>query len=172
MTKKKAKSFTLIEMLVVVAIIAIIVGILLPVLSKVRLYSHRTRMKDIADQIETAWENYLTDFRCFPPLNLTEMNMWTMQILGTKTTSYNKVNIYIDLSTNELAKGGIYDFWGERFQMAIDNGKSWGDTVAYDGKVTAGPHGTVYKVAAVWSKGLRNGKSGQPDDPSDDIKSW
>ena len=166
------RSFTLLEMLAVVAIISLIVGILLPVLSKVRLYANRTRMKDIACQIATVWENYLTDFRCFPPLNITSMDITAIQIIGTKTTSYNKVFVYLDIGTNEWAKGGIYDMWGEKFQVALDNGKSWGDPTAYDGKVLAGPHGTVYKVVAVWSKGLRNGKGGQPDDKDDDIKSW
>ena len=168
----KKRGFTLIELLVVIAIIVLIVGILLPVLSQVRLYAHRTRIRDMVHQVKVSWETYLQDYRSLPPMDMREMTGVPMQILATVTTSYNRSQYYIEFGTNEWAKGEMLDFWGGRIQFALDNGSSWGDTVAYDGHVTAGPHGTVFHSVAAWSKGTRNGLGGTQDDPADDIKSW
>jgi len=172
------RGFTLVEMLVVIAIIALIAGILLPVLSNVRRYAHRTRMRDVVHQVKTAWETYLQDYRSFPMIDMREMadrptnSIGPMKILGTLATTYNKSQYYLEFGTNEWKNWEMLDFWGGRIQFAIDNGRSWGDTVAYDGRVTAGAHGAVFQSVAAWSKGTRNGLNGTIDDPTDDITSW
>lgn len=172
MVNRRKGSFTLIEMLAVMGIIAILAGILLPILTKVRQYSKRAVARDICYQVATAWKSYLQDYRKFPALNLTEMNQQAIDILGTTGTVYNKTQMYLEFNTNELARGGMLDPWGGRIQFALDNGISRGDAVPYDGKVRVGSFGNVYDSVAVWSKGEKNGLNGTTDDESDDVRGW
>ena len=56
------RAFTLIELLVVVSIIALLVAILLPALSKARGMARRTVCQTNLKQIALAWNMYLDDF--------------------------------------------------------------------------------------------------------------
>lgn len=162
------KAFTVLELLVTIAIIAVLAGIILPVLSKGRQAAWRARTRDSVYQLVVAWNSYLSDYRQFPDIAITEMNLNAMNILGTTNTVYNNRYIYMEFTKTEWASG-FRDKWGELYQVALDNGKG-GDSVKYDGEVTT-PHGTVAKNVVVWSKGP-NGKDSTGNEQKDDVKSW
>lgn len=69
--KNKAKSgFTLVELLVVVAIIGILVGLLLPAVQQVREAARNTTCKNNMRQIGLATMNFESSFEAFPPARL------------------------------------------------------------------------------------------------------
>ena len=67
MNKKNIRAFTLIELLVVVSIIALLIAILLPALSKAREISRRTVCSTNVRQLATSFITYATDARGMLP---------------------------------------------------------------------------------------------------------
>jgi|GEM_PF-1742690 len=61
------QGFTLIEMILVVAIIGILVGLLLPVLAKARSSARQSGCKNTMRAIVMALERYREDFKRYPP---------------------------------------------------------------------------------------------------------
>jgi prepilin-type N-terminal cleavage/methylation domain-containing protein len=63
------RGFTLVEMLVVVGIIVVLVGILLPMLTKAQTRAMRTRMQLDVQTLVAAMENYKADMRDYPHID-------------------------------------------------------------------------------------------------------
>jgi prepilin-type N-terminal cleavage/methylation domain-containing protein len=68
----RRRAFTLIELLVVIGVIAILIGILLPTLSRARLAARRTTVLAQLQQIGVAVAAYQAEFRGANPTNLSE----------------------------------------------------------------------------------------------------
>lgn len=167
-TKQRA-GFTLIEMLVVIGIIALLAGMLLPVLSQVRRYTKKTKAKDLIYQTKTAFKQYLVDYRKFPNVAITRMDTNVLNILSGKT--HNSLgHKYMDVSTNELAVG-LLDPWGEQYWISVDNGLGGDGAGAYDHKVNAGAYGVIEEEVVVWSTG-EDKSSADAKSQKDDVRSW
>ncbi|MDD4870365.1 MAG: type II secretion system protein [Kiritimatiellae bacterium] len=175
----RKKSFTLVEMLVVLAIIAALLGMLLPVLGRVREHAKRAKARDAVNQLATAWQGYLTDYRMFPstgddpanPVIIREMNTNMMNILAGRSY-YNTrgSNEFMEFTTNEFVIGFL-DPWGSLYQVRLDNGRL-SDSTPYDGRVNVPQESAeLNRSVAVWSRG-----PDRMDDAvnrkGDDIKSW
>ncbi|MGH7180130.1 MAG: type II secretion system protein, partial [Tepidisphaeraceae bacterium] len=67
-------AFTLVELLVVIGIIAILIGLLLPALSRARRQANKTVTLAHLQQIGQAMANYAVEFKGAHPTNLTDAN--------------------------------------------------------------------------------------------------
>ena len=179
MRERGEGAFTLMEMLVVIAIMGTLAGLLLTAVNSAREAARKAKARDSAHQLANAWEALLLDRRDFPDTSITEMDPDTVKILGTTTTAYNRSRIYMEFATNELANGFL-DPWGERmsnngesgwenrrYRAAVDNGQGNDAGQAYDGQVTLPSGEIVNRSAVAWSCG----KDGV-DNTADDVQSW
>lgn len=166
----RVKGFTLLELLVVIAIIAVIAGLLLPVLSKVRRYSKKTQAKELMYQVRTAFKQYLVDYRKFPDMNIERTDADVMAVL--RGTTHNSLgHKYMDVTTNELVYGYL-DPWNEQYWISVDNNRG-GDAGngAYNGEVTIGSYPAVQDDVALLSKG-EDKADGTPAQRRDDVRTW
>ncbi len=147
-------AFTLIEMLVVIAIIGILMSLLIPALSGARHRARVTRARMEMNQIETAWISYRNDHRELPQ-GLTRMDSRAVQYLSGDN---DRGIAYMEFS-NAQASGGFEDPWETVYWLRLASGNSQNlGTVGVPGVGRV----NLQRPVALWSTGS----------PGETIVSW
>lgn len=191
--------FTLIELLTVIAIIAVLMGLLFPVMGKVKESARRTQAKNDALAIVNAVKAYYTEYGKYPLIDsakssgkyTSSTNNQLMNILranpqgSTQETQMNPRKIvFLEAGSakgsGNVQKGGIgtdgifYDPWGNGYEIWLDQDYDNQIEQPYTANSGAGmnPLSTGVIVFSYGKDG--EGGSGSKDSGAaeDDVISW
>ena len=172
--------FTLVELLITIAIIAILAAVLLPGVSSVVTKTRVTRTYNTAVQVSNSWMLLIQDMRTMPPVQLTKGDI----MMNHSNTTL--ISSYYDLD-RVSGKFGILGDWGMRvvrsspstmtesqfasqnpghYVWARMNSRLQGDMATPDGC-------QVSKTVIVWAaNGSKKDFTGRESPAPADIKTW
>ena len=123
--------FTLVEMLVVVAIIAILAGILVPTVNGGLKSAKKRRAEVECQNIETAVRQFQSDFRYMPWGNYNDKKKMGDDQWAEESGNQKKVmsflqgsnvlqKIYLEIPDSGKGDGVFYDPWGKPYVIGMD----------------------------------------------------
>jgi prepilin-type N-terminal cleavage/methylation domain-containing protein len=154
---KSPPGFTMIELLVVVAVIGVLMSLLFPAVQGALDSAKKAQAKNDAMQIATALVAYDTEYGRLPNTNSTPQVV-EGDLLNALTASNTNLNprkiIFLEVLNYKKGKGGIsngifVDPWANSYYVALD-----GD---YDNRVGVSTNGltasnaTIMKKVGVWN---------------------
>lgn len=156
--RRRARAFTLIEMLVVVAIIALLMALLTAGIGKAHRQAELKRAQAEVARLRAAFQAYQADYAVWPYVDgaVHAVDAALVRLLqGTDETSGGlrgnaRRRIYMDFKEADISAGEFRDPWGTPYRVIFDSG-----TIT-DGVVTNpfGPAGyTLNRALVVWSAG-------------------
>ena len=189
----RTTAFTLIEMLVVIAIIAILMGLAFPAFQSVQNSAKRTQAKNDITQLVTAVNAFYTEYGRYP-LPATATNPYVCGGSGTSCKPVLDALRGLDATLNprqipfinvadakdqtnsrngiKTSNGQWYDPWGMPYALSID--ADYNNEVANPYSAGAGSNPIRYGVIA-WSQGKdKGGGTGDKNSAAakDDVISW
>jgi prepilin-type N-terminal cleavage/methylation domain-containing protein len=158
--KPRRHGFTLIEMLVVIAIIMILIGLLVPVFNKVKEHAKKVRARTEVREIEMAWKSYLSDSRVWgaAPVSSTARQMGSTEVAWLQGGNPKGI-LYLEIQSAALMGGAFVDPWKRPYEFVVDDN--------YDNQCTTPWGEDVMKSVAVWSLGKDGARNS-----ADDIEGW
>ncbi len=155
---KSPRGFTMIELLVVVAIIGVLMSLLFPAVQGALDAAKKAQAKNDVVQIATAIVAYDTEYGRLPDSNSPQTV--SGNVLGALTASNTNLNprriIFLEVLNYKKGKGGLssngifVDPWSNSYYVALD-----GD---YDNRVGVSTNGststnaTIMKKVGVWNE--------------------
>jgi prepilin-type N-terminal cleavage/methylation domain-containing protein len=185
--------FTLVELVIVMAIIAILMGLLFPAFKGVQDQAKRTQAKNDLTQIVTAVNAFYTEYGRYPTTattdatatygpggSTTENGGLFSELRATSTLLNTRQIVFMSPpdakdQTNprsgiKTSTGGYYDPWGTEYAVAIDADYSNQITNPYGGSANAGP--TTLNIGVIaWSAGKDKTRDSDIK-AGDDVISW
>lgn len=181
---KASRGFTLVELLVVITIIAVLMGLLFPVVGAAKQTALKAVAKTASTNLVVALTQFNTEYGIYPDIGttgadtiITGENKDLMKILRAKETEEPLKNprkipffTYKDAKSQTKprdgfdAQGNLMDPWGYFYSITYDTD--------YDNQVTVTPYAkTLDAGAAVWTFGRDNVSTGTVKG-TDDVVSW
>ena len=151
---KSSRAFTLIELLIVIAILGILMALLFPAVQGALEAAKKTQAKNDVVQIATAITAYETEYGRLPLTNKTSVDSELVLALigGAANTNNPRQITFLEVQAAKKGKGGtnssgdFVDPWGGTYKIAFDSD--------YDNRITtAGTNGStsIMKKVAVWN---------------------
>ncbi len=149
-------AFTLIELLIVIAIIGILMSLLFPAVNGAIDAAKKAQAKNDVTQIATAVIAYETEYGKLPDTNssVKVTGDWLKALGGSNAANLNPRQIvFIEIAAAKRSKSGtnatgdFVDPWGGNYMISFDDN--------YDNSLTSvgtnGSGGTIRKKVAVWN---------------------
>lgn len=187
--QKDKHAFTLIELLIVIAIIAILVGLLFPAFKAVQNQARQVQAKNDLTQIVNAVNAFYTDYGKYPlatddsTISNNADLFYTLRAVSAGANLNNAVNprqvVFINppnVKTTASPRSGIgsdgqyYDPWGTPYRLKIDGDYNNQIANPYTADTGAGP-ATLNIGVIAWSFG-KDATQGTNFSNSDDVISW
>jgi prepilin-type N-terminal cleavage/methylation domain-containing protein len=179
MKRAVAKSaFTLVEMLVVLAIIGTLMAIILPIVGKVKIAAKRAKAQQEIKSVELGIKAYQSEYGKFPLQDSMTEHAYTadyidlMNTLAGVNTNANPRRIaFIELPQASMINNMFVDPWQKPYQVVADWSMDNIVTLAASNNYT--PAALTGRVVAVWSFGP-DGKGGSSpaNANNDNLTSW
>ena len=155
---KSPRGFTMIELLVVVAIIGVLMSLLFPAVQGALDSAKKAQAKNDAMQIATAIVAYDTEYGRLPNTNSDPQTV-SGDVLGALTASNTNLNprriIFLEVLNYKKGKGGnsngiFVDPWAKPYYVALDG--DYDNQVGVSTNGLASSNATIMKKVGVWNE--------------------
>jgi prepilin-type N-terminal cleavage/methylation domain-containing protein len=156
---KSPPGFTIIELLVVVAILGVLMSLLFPAVQGALDSAKKAQAKNDAMQIATAIVAYDTEYGRLPNSNSTPQTVGG-DVLGALTASNTNLNprriIFLEVLNYKKGKGGkdsngnFVDPWAKPYYVALDG--DYDNQVGVSTNGSASSNATIMRKVGVWNE--------------------
>ena len=168
------KGFTLVELLVVIGIIGLLIGLIIPAVTKARAMADRNRAETEVQELVKAYTAYFNEYNRWPPhADPTKIGKTMLDILtGSSTNNNRNLRVFLEIpniSTNTV--GELVDPWDTPYYCAFDDDFS-NSIGAGSLKRSDCPNGLPGRRVVVWSYGPNRKQDDKSSATYDDVVSW
>ncbi len=164
------RAFTLMELLVVMAVIAILLGMILPSYNSVRDKAKYTKAKVTVKNLETAFNAYLDRYRVWDatfgsganPIDATIVSM----LKGQKIAGNSDGVVFYEFEMTNAVSGALDPWSNPSDPTAVKTYYYFQVDHDYDNRITRDGQ-QISRTVIVWSPG-----ADRTNYTSDDVKSW
>jgi prepilin-type N-terminal cleavage/methylation domain-containing protein len=159
---KSPLGFTIIELLVVVAVMGVLMSLLFPAVQGALDSAKKAQAKNDAMQIATAIVAYDTEYGRLPSTNSAPQTV-NGNILGALTGTDTNLNprkiIFLEVLNFRKGKGGILndvfvDPWANSYYVALDG--DYDNRVGVSTNGTTSSNATIMKKVGVWNENVKS----------------
>lgn len=168
-THREAEAFTLIELLIVVAIIGILASLAFPAVNGALQSSKKAQARNDVHQLAAAVKNYQAEYGRLPSTQAGSDSSVDNKTLIDALTTTNTLNprgiVFFEPKATKSKKGGLdsdgkyYDPWGKEYNIQLDT--------SYDNKIT---DGSAYFTTVIVKSSGPDGNMGTTNDNISNVK--